>query len=256
MKPPVAGDVVDIGGCKQRRRLKYTSSPGCLRAQGKLAHFAQPVLSFADVAEHVPVDRHRGTEDAGLVDVASIERPPQRGTNVVVLGVQHWNDGVGLRDDRLAQADTEGYFEVAMAAPEQLALVCVFELSATKTRERGAHREPGLATNLADGQQRLVYQHFEQLRDALARERIINNDRTASGQREPATEYAEPAEQLLLVVGQQREAPRDRLLEALMTWHERCATATKHVQLAIEPLEQLGRRHRCDPSSGQLDGKR
>ena len=86
--------------------------------------------------------------------------------------------------------------------------------------------------------------------------RPVTDDRVCDRRRPAAGEHRQPAQQPVVVLGQEVPAPVDERVERLLARDRGPAAAGEQPEPVTEPLRDVVRRHRRDPRRGELDRER
>jgi hypothetical protein len=194
-----------------------------------------------------PVEPQRGDDASGTIELAALERSPQRSLDVGGLGVESGNDqallaeqpppavGRQLHDPRQVRvADRVGLGRLV----ESFARVLTYRFEQAVP----ARRPVGLDERASD-------QGVERLEDVEPR------DPLGGAERETSREDGQPSQEHALVVVEQVVAPVQRRAHRVLSSHVAPA-ACQDAELVVEPARQLGERHRAKTSGSELDRQR
>jgi hypothetical protein len=205
----------------------------------------------------VPEGPQRPRQTGGEVDVAVLERAPERRLQVVVFPLQPDEPaaliGAGEMWLRLLRQRHEA---LHLPVLEELVLTGLLQALAGVQPYRLEEEATCRAVLLLHDHQRLVHQCRQQVEDLGGCDEIVRADGLRGIDGEPAGEDREPLQEALLRLGEQLIAPVQRRTQGAVARQRRTAAAAEQTEDVVQaPRDLLGGYH-PDAGGGQLDRQR
>ena len=188
--------------------------------------------------------------------LAGCERATQRGTDVVVLGLER---GEPFQLLGTAQMRVRGLGESGEVGEMRMARQVRFprlrEPVPGVFLDRVEHPVARCAV-LVGAQQRFLGQRGEQLEHFPPLDRITAADLLGRVQARSAGEHREPAQDQPFGVGEQLPAPVDHRAQRPVMRQRGAAAAGQQAEPVVEPVGELIKGHGAQPGCGEFDGQR